>query len=135
MGDMSVFASKFDRSSVSLREYDEVLRYLKKQKKVVKKHGAEEKINNILIVTEPVSVVIEGRLSNSTSIDERSLVDTIMRRHEKDWYIYKEKIIKLNSKLKLESFTLTESDFDILNDIADALDNECGYLFKRLSEI
>lgn len=132
---MSVFASKFNRSSISLRDYDEVLRYLKKHKKIVQNSETRKKISKILLVVEPVSQVIEGNLSNNTVIDERSVVKTIKQRHEKEWYSYKDEILVLNTKLKTNSFTLSDNDFEILNDIADALDVECGYLFKRLSEV
>jgi len=37
MGEMSVFATKFNKRSVSLREFDEVLRFLKQHKEVTKK--------------------------------------------------------------------------------------------------
>lgn len=135
MGEMSVFASKFNRSSISLKKYDEVLRFLRKNKKVSKTEEIDKRINNILKVIDPISDVIKGKLSRNTIIDEISIVKTIKQKHEKNWYSYKEKIINLNSKLKKKQFTLTDRDFDLLNDIADALDIECGYLFKRLSEV
>jgi len=135
MGEMSIFASKFNRNSVSLKEYDEVLLYLKKHKEIVQAPENEGKIRKILTVIEPISDVIEGNLSNSTAIDERSVLKTLRQRHEKQWYSYKDEILRLNEKLKSKKFTLSKNDFEILNDIADALDVECGHLFKRLSEI
>lgn len=135
MGEMSVFATKFNKRSVSLREFDEVLRFLKQHKEVTKTTETEQRIEHILKVTEPMSDVIKGNLSNNTIIDEKRLVLNIKQRHEKEWYSYKEEILILNNKLKEKKFTLSESDFNILNDIADALDLNCGYLFKRLSEL
>lgn len=135
MGEMSVFALKFNKRSVSLREFDEVLRFLKQHKEVTKTTETKQRIEHILKVTEPISDVINGNLSNNTVIDEKRLVHNIKQRHEKDWYSYKENILTLNNKLKEKKFTLSESDFDLLNDIADALDMNCGYLFKRLSEL
>ncbi len=125
MGEMSVVASKFKKRSVSLREFDEVLRFLKQHKEVSKTAETEQRIDHILKVTEPISDVINGNLSNNTVIDEKRLVHNIKQRHEKDWYSYKEKILTLNNKLKEKKFTLSESDFEILNDIADALDMNC----------
>ena len=135
MGEMSVYASKFNKRSVSLREFDEVLRFLRQHKDVIRTTETEHRIQNLLKVTEPISDVIKGNLSNNTIIDEKRLVLNIKQRHEKEWFSYKEEILTLNSKLKECKFTLTASDFDILNDIADALDVNCGYLFKRLSEL
>ena len=135
MSDISVFSSRFNSSSISLKEYDDVLRFLRKHKKIIKTSETDEKIQNILKVLEPISDVIEGRLSRNIAIDERSVVRTIKQRHEKEWYSYKFKILNLNSKLKSGKFALSEQDFEILNDVADALDIECSYLFKRLSEL
>lgn len=135
MGEMSVFASKFSTSSISLKEYDEVLRYLKKHKEIHTTPEIVTKIQKILRVIDPVSEVIRGKLSVSTEIDENSVVSIIKNKHEKEWFSYKEKIIKLNLKLQSEKFELSDQDIDILNDIGDALDAECGTLFKRLSAI
>ena len=135
MGEMSVFASKFSTSSISLKDYDEVLRFLKKQKEVRKTPEIANKINKILKVINPVSEVIQGKLSSSTEFDENSIVNIIKKKHEKEWFSYKEKIVELNSKLQLSKFELSKKDIDVLNDIGDALDVECGALFKRLSEI
>lgn len=135
MGEMSVVASKFNKRSVSLREFDEVLKFLKQEKQITKTFETEERIEHILKITEPISDVIKGNLSNNTIIDEKSLVYNIKQKHEKEWYSYKEDILVLNSKLKERKFTLSDNDFNILNDIADALDINCGNLFKRLSEL
>ena len=135
MGEMSIFASKFNKRSVSLREFDEVLKFLKQEKHVIKTTETEKRIEHILQITEPISDVIKGNLSNNTIIDEKRLVTNIKQRHEKEWYSYKEDILDLNSKLKESKFTLSEKDINILNDIADALDINCGNLFKRLSEL
>ncbi|MHA1862833.1 MAG: hypothetical protein ACTSWA_03610 [Candidatus Thorarchaeota archaeon] len=135
MGNMSVFASKFNKRSGSLREFDEVLKYLKHEKNITKNQETEQRIDHILKITEPISDVIKGTLSTTTIIDEKLIVQNIKQRHEKEWYSYKEEIVVLNNKLKRETFTLSDQDFNILNDIADALDVNCENLFKRLSEL
>jgi len=135
MGEMSVFASKFSSSSISLKEYDEVLRFFKKHKEVKKTPQIEAKIEKILRIITPVSEVIQGKLSDSTEIDENSVVNIIRHKHEKEWFSYKEIIVELDLKLQSERFELSKQDIDVLNDIGDALDVECGTLFKRLSAI
>jgi len=132
---MSVFASKFSSSSISLKEYDEVLRFLKKHKEVRKTPQIEVKIEKILRIITPVSEVIQGKLSDSTEIDENSVVNIIRHKHEKEWFSYKEIIVELNLKLQSERFELSNLDIDVLNDVGDALDVECSTLFKRLSAI
>jgi len=135
MGEMSVFASKFSSSSISLKEYDEVLRFFKKHKEVKKTPQIEAKIEKILRIITPVSEVIQGKLSDSTEIDENSVVNIIRHKHEKEWFSYKEIIVELNLKLQSERFELSHRDIDVLNDVGDALDVECSTLFKRLSVI
>ena len=135
MGEMSVFASKFSSSSISLKEYDEVLRFFKKHKEVKKTPQIEAKIEKILRIITPVSEVIQGKLSDSTEIDENSVVNIIRHKHEKEWFSYKEIIVELNLKLQSERFELSNLDIDVLNDVGDALDVECSTLFKRLSVI
>jgi len=132
---MSVFASKFSSSSISLKEYDEVLRFFKKHKEVKKTPQIEAKIEKILRIITPVSEVIQGKLSDSTEIDENSVVNIIRHKHEKEWFSYKEIIVELNLKLQSERFELSNLDIDVLNDVGDALDVECSTLFKRLSAI
>jgi hypothetical protein len=134
MGEMSIFASKFNTSSISLKDYDDALRYLK-NKAIERTSETEIKIEKILMVTKPISEVIQGKLSISVKIDENSVLRIIMQKHEKDWFSYKEKIIGLNRKLQKGEFELSPQDIDLLNDIGDALDVECGALFKRLSTL
>lgn len=134
MGEMSVFAYRFSTTSISLKDYDDALRYLKK-KYIAKHPEIEAKIEKLLKVINPVAEVIQGKLSNSTEIDENSVLEIIRRKHEKDWFSYKEIIIGLNRKLQNGEFDLSGQDVDVLNDIGDALDIECGVLFKRLSTL
>jgi hypothetical protein len=131
MGEMSLFASKFSTSSTSLKEYDDALRYLK-NKDIPKNKETETNIGKILRVINPVSEVIQGKLSISTEIDENSVLDIIRQKHEQGWFLYKEQIVNLNHKLLGGNPELSRQDFDILDDIGDALDVECSALFKRL---
>jgi hypothetical protein len=117
---------------MSLKDYDDALRYLKK-KDISKNPETDAKIEKILRVVNPVSDAIQGKLSISIEIDENSVLDIIRQKHEKDWFLYKDKIVKLNHKLLNGDFELSRQDIDVLNDIGDALDVECGTLFKRLS--
>jgi hypothetical protein len=132
MGEMSIFASKFNTCSLSLKQYDDALRYLKKSKDIRKNSEMELKVDKILRVINPISEVIQGKLSSSTAIDENSVLNILMQKHEKEWFLYREKLIHLCDKLQKRQFKLTKPDIDILNDLGDALDVECGALFKRL---
>ena len=135
MGDLGIFASKFSINSKSLKEFDEALRFIKGKNKITKTGEVTEIIDKLLNVINPISEAIKGNLSESTAINERSVIDILKNRHEREWSIYKKKILELRSKLNSAKFQLAKNDFQLLNDVADALDAECANLFRRLSEI
>lgn len=134
MGDLGVYASKFNINSKSLKEFDDALRFLKENKKVTRTPEVADIINKLLNVINPILESINGNLSESIAINERSVVDIIRNRHNREWPTYRERIQKLHFKLSSNEFTLSQTDFQLLNDIADALDAECANLFRRMSE-
>jgi hypothetical protein len=132
MGEMSIFASKYSACSLSLKQYDDALRFLKKNKDVEKNSETLSAVDKILRVINPISEVIQDKFSTSTAIDESSVLHILRQKHERDWFSYKEKIVYLRDKLQTFEFELSPLDIDILNDLGDALDVECSALFKRL---
>ena len=134
MGNLGVFVSRFNVNTKSLEAFDEALRFLKKKEKIKKIPEVKASIDKLLDVIDPLLESIEGNLSESTAISERRVVDIMKDRHSKEWPTYRKKIKRLHSKLNSSEFRLSESDFRLLNDIADALDAECANLFRRMSE-
>ena len=134
MGTLGIFASRFNVNTKSLEAFDEALRFLKKKEEIKKTPEVKEIIDKLLDVIEPILENIEGTLSESTAISERSVVDIIKERHDREWPTYRKKIKQLHAKLNSSKFKLSKNDFRLLNDIADALDAECGNLFRRMSE-
>ena len=134
LSNLGVLASKFNINNKSLREFDESLQYIRGKEALLRSKNNEEVINKLLNVISPVSDLINGKLSQSTNISESRLIDIIKDRHVNDWPTYREKILRLNSKLKSNKIVLTKDEFNLMNDIADALDSECTNLFHRMSE-
>jgi hypothetical protein len=97
------------------------------------KVGYLEQKENLLYVLRPVSETIEGMLSKSTVLDEQKIVDILKRRRITDWQRYKEQIVNLTSRISSENVSLGQGDFELLNDVADAIDIECASLFRRIS--
>lgn len=134
MSDLGVLALKFKSNSQSLRKFDEALRFFG-DRKVARKDGSpKEHINCLLNVITPISTVIRQRLSSSLDISDRRILEILRARHERIWKDFKASILDLESRLNSPEFELIEKDFDILNDIADALDSECSDLFRRMGE-
>ncbi|RLE15099.1 hypothetical protein DRJ04_01135 [Candidatus Aerophobetes bacterium] len=134
MSNLGVIASKFNINSKSLREFDEALRFMKKEREIKRTSETVDVINRLLRVINPIADRIKEKLSESTVITERSVIDIIKERHSRDWPDYRENILKLESKLGYDKFQLSEVDFQILNDVADALDAECANLFHRMGK-
>ena len=134
MGDLGIFASKFNINSKSLKEFDSALHYLRNSTLITKTPKEKEMIDKLLSVVDPISEVIKGKLSDSTVINERSILEILKVRHDKEWPTYKERILKLNSKLSSDQFQFSNDDLLLLNDIANAIDAECVNLFRRMSE-
>lgn len=134
MSDLGNFASRFNISSELLKEFDEALLFIKGQEEIVKTPEVSERINVLLKVITPVRDGINDKLSESIEISELTIIDFIRDRHTNDWTAYTKNIDKLNYKLNSKKFQLTQDDFQILNDIADALDSECADLFHKMSE-
>lgn len=134
MSDLGVYAAKFKVNNHSLEEFDSSLSFFRGKEEVVKTQKTTPAIKKLLTVIEPITENIQGRLSDSMAISEHSVIDIIKERHLREWQRYKEDLVALKTKLSTEKFALSKRDFDILNDIADALDSECASLFRRMSE-
>lgn len=134
MSDLGVIALKFSTNTNSLKEFDESLRILKKKKGILRTEDAAEIINNLLKVIHPIADGIKEKLSESMVITERNVTDIIKERHNRDWPTFRENILRLESKLNSQKFPLSDDDFGLLEDIADALDAECTNLFQRMGE-
>jgi len=135
MSELGVIASQLDENRKSLREFDEALRIVKKQRDISRSPKTQETIEKLLNVLRPIADGIKKRFSESTAITERSIIQIIMKRHYKDWHTFKKSILRLEYLLNSEKkFSLAEDDLIVLNDIADALDAECTNLFHRMGE-
>jgi hypothetical protein len=77
--------------------------------------------------------MLNRHLSETVDLDEKNIVETLQKRHIRNWQQYKEQIIQLNDKLTSGVTTITQNDFEILNDVADAIDTECANIFRRIS--
>jgi hypothetical protein len=133
MSDFGLLATRFNENTILLRKFDNALRYFKAKGRPVEQSRAVEQKENLLYVLRPVSETIKGLLSKSTILDEQKIVDILKRRRINDWQRYKEQIIQLTHKLSSSSVDLNREDFELLNDVADAIDIECASLFRRIS--
>lgn len=134
MSDLGIFGSRFMDSDNALREYNEALRYLMEHRHIRKNEEADEQVDKLLNVVEPLSSRLEGDLPKSDLMSEGDLITRLQNRHPKNWPTYQTQIVELETKLRSDEFEVTDEDIHILNDIGDALDTECERLFRRMHE-
>jgi hypothetical protein len=133
MGTIGVYASRFSVNTKSLEAFDEAIRFFK-EKKTTDLAETRMMIGKLLDVLDPLVESIKGNLSESTVINERNVVYIIKERNNRNWPLYRKRIQELHTKLASDSVALSENDFKLLNDVADALDAECATLYRRMSE-
>ncbi|UCH95554.1 MAG: hypothetical protein JSV88_01565 [Candidatus Aminicenantes bacterium] len=136
MSKLGLISSKFDINSRSLKEFDESLLALKEKKYQPESSELKDSINKILKIVKPISESVRNNLTTSAEISENSIILILKERHGRNWSEYQESILNLGEKFTTPapSLQLTEKDFQLLEDIADALDAECEFLFQRMNE-
>jgi hypothetical protein len=133
VSDFSLFASRFREGTSSLKSFDEAIRYFRRAG--VSKNTADDKkqVQKLLLILNPVTTSLQGKLSESMYFDELSVVQILRQRRMRDWQRYRENVIKLTERLSSGEVSLRKDDFEVLNDVADAVDTECSSLFRRMS--
>ncbi len=133
MSDLGLFAARLHQSTDSLRRFDEAMRYFKKVNAREDSAEAPNQLRKLTFVLEPIAELLNGKLSRVTGFDEKSIVEILHLRHSKDWQEYREHILSLAARLESGHTSFDTHEFELLNDVADAVDSECATLFKRIS--
>jgi len=133
MSDFGLFASRFHSNTNSLRHFDEALRYFKHAHVQKSSTETSSQVQKLLFVLKPIAEMLDGYLSKSVNLDEQNILKILQHRHTNDWQRYREQIMQLTHRLMTGDAKINASDFEILNDIADAIDTECANLFRRIS--
>jgi hypothetical protein len=93
----------------------------------------QEEIEKLSSVLRPLSGLLNGNLSETIAVDEQAILEVLQRRHFNDWQEYQARIIDLTHRISVMDTNMTKVDFDVLDDIADAIDMQCARLFRRIS--
>jgi flagellar biosynthesis chaperone FliJ len=133
MGDFGVLASRYHANARLLREFDEALTFLKKQGNADKEKLTKQ-TQKLLMVLEPIKETIYKRLSNSLILDDSEVVGILHQRHLSEWQNYQALIRRIVQKLADTRTSFSKEEWEVLNDVADALDTRCTHLFKRMGE-
>ena len=127
---LSLITAKFLDCTEILKKIDSSIRNLRNMNY---KELVELKVQeNLIEIIQPIIDYLEGKLSDYTLFNEMIIVKTIELKHERDWTNHKKSINRLFEKIKGSLEKLDEEDFEILEEIADAIDSECARLYRRL---
>lgn len=132
MSDFGIFASRLQISNESLEEFEDALTYLRHRSQSSSSDQDQEYVEKIQSVLNPITENLNGILSDSMLIEEKNMVEVLRRRQSKNWQEYKQQILQLSQKISSNQLLITQDDFVILNDIADAMEIECSKLFRRM---
>jgi len=133
MGDFGVVASRYHANARLLREFDDALTFLKKADDLDSEKVAIA-TQKLLTVLDPIKETIYKPLSNTLILDDSEVVNILRQRHYSDWQSYQKRIQQLAQKLAKAEIGLSKEEWDVLNDVADALDTRCTHLFRRMGE-
>lgn len=130
MSDITLFAVKISNNSETLKNFDEALRKIKDNNCDTE---TRQKNNLKLLHTiQPLSDNLKGKLT-ATPINENEIIEIMKEKHINNWQHYETRLFEVTKKLEEEK-KLENPDFDILNDVADALDKESANLYKRMGQ-
>jgi hypothetical protein len=131
MGDFGVVASRYHANARMLTEFDEALAFLKQPNDSSKEKIASQ-TQKLLAVLKPIKDAIYKPLSDSLTLDDSEIVNILHQRHSANWQSYQRYIQQITQKLEGTTVSLSEEEWEVLNDVADALDTRCTHLFKRM---
>jgi hypothetical protein len=133
--ELGALASRFDSNSRSLREFDEALRTVRRQRKMKRTPETERTLEGIKKVVFPVAQSIENKLPESTDINENRVIDIVRKRHSHDWPSFRSGILNLDRAIRNPGdLDMSDEDIEILNELANALDAECNSIFQKMGE-
>ncbi|MCF7859929.1 MAG: hypothetical protein K9N07_11510 [Candidatus Cloacimonetes bacterium] len=133
MSEMGIYNSRFFANDQSLRNFNEAIKNL--YKKEFTKRIAQKWYPKLMQVILPLSTRINDNFSKENNINEDNILSKLKIsfriKYKKSWSEYSTQILEIKSKLDKDT-ALNEKDFEILNDVADALDDECANLFEKI---
>ena len=133
LSDLGLFASRFNSNTIFLTQFDEAVRYFKRTKDNRSAQEVRRQTQKLLQVLIPVSKKLAGNLTKTMYIDDQSIIEDLHKRNSKNWQQYRNRVIQLSRRLAAGDTDITSDDFKILNDVADAIDNDCATIFRRMS--
>jgi hypothetical protein len=96
-------------------------------------HADPKELERLLSVLGPISESISHQFSDSLILDDHGVIEILHQRHSSDWQAYRSHLLQLIRKISASETPGSKDEWDVLNDVADALDAQCTQLFRRMS--
>ena len=134
MSDMGVISTKLNCASRLLRPYVLAMEPIHLRGERTRQPG---EVKSLLGVLVPLDRHLRGISYFSLGVNGSGMSDFLRRRHDGDWPGIRDGILSLTARLEKDggegatAVPLSDKDVSILDDVADALDNECESLYRE----
>jgi hypothetical protein len=129
LGTFGALAARYYSNSRSLQAFDSALESIQAEGT----HPDTKELGQLLSVLGPIGESISHQISDSLVLDDHGVIEILHQRHSSDWQAYRNRLLQLIRKISASQAPGSREDWDILNDVADALDAQCTLLFRRMS--
>ena len=135
MSDIGVISTKLNCASRLLRPYVLAMEPIHSRGERTRQPG---EVKSLLGVLVPLDRHLRGISYFSLGVNGSGMSDFLRRRHDGDWPGIRNGILSLTARLErgdgagANTVSLSDKDVSILDDVADALDNECESLYRDM---
>ena len=129
MWTFGALAARYYSNSRSLQAFDSALESIQEDAS----HSHVEELDRLLLVLAPIKESISNRISVSLKLDDDGVLVILHQRHVSDWQVYRGNLLKSIQKIESSQLPNSKEEWEMLNDVADALDAQCTHLFRRMS--
>lgn len=135
MSDMGVISTKLHLATNLLEPYVSAMEPIHSRGG---RAGRPGEVRSLLDVLVPLDRHLRGVVHHSLGVNGRGMSEFLRLRHRDAWPNIRGGILSLTARLEkgggtdaAGEVTFSDEDVSILDDIADALDNECESLFRE----
>lgn len=125
---MTLYSSRLNKNLKILKKYNSTLLNIRKYNYKIKSNEDSEVILKIL---EPIVDKIKGKFSNNTTFDGEQVIIYLKRKYQ-NWKKFIEDLRILKEHIKSETINIDYKMFEILDNIANAIQAEGGSVFRKI---
>lgn len=132
MSDIGLSGAQFEINQEILQAFDNAVGKIQTHAISNKKSIADA----LLSIMEPIAESMQFKVNTITLVDEYSIMEflkkKIMSRKESDWDQYVQVFQNMIARMKANDIDFNNEEIEILNDIGDALNEECNRHYRKM---